>query len=225
MKNKKRLERQYLRETATPVGKLMFDTFCPKMANLVDTFVETHRAYKKACFFEFLAGLAIDPKSNKLLQEDIDKLQQELLDKENDQVISNILDAVFFSTNLTCRLILSIIARTYLEKDLLDYEDLVLVIALKDLLDVDLDIFKLFYAMKPVSSNLDNETCILDSYSMYQRIVLEKLQNLNILGKDLAGSRFGGTTLRFQKTTVSDKLMKYLNLVETILDNQHNSLT
>ena len=219
MNNKKKLQRQYQKEAVAPTAKLVFSTLFPKTYNLVDTFIETHRAQKRECFFEFLAGVAIDSKTNTFSQEDIEKLQTELLDKENDQVISNILDAVFFSTNITCRLVLGVIARSYLDKDSLCYEDMVLVIALKELLDDDLYAFKLFYGMKPVTSKVDDEICILDSYSMFQRIVLEKLQNLNILGKDLSGARLGGISLRFEKTTVSDRLIEYLNIVEAVLNN------
>ena len=219
MSNKKKILRQYRKDAVAPVGKLVFSTLFPNAYNLVDTFMETHRAQKKECFFEFLAGVAIDANTNTFSPEYIKKLQDELLDKENDQIISNILDSVFFSTNATCRLLLGVIARMYLDNDELGYADLILVIALKELLDDDLLAFKLFYAMEPVTSNMGDEICILDNYSMSQRITLEKLQNLNILGKDLSGARFGGGSLRFEKTTVSDILMEYLKIVELALDN------
>lgn len=214
MKIKDGIAFQYVKDSTKPWGGLLLNTFLPGASDFIEACSGSYKAQKNTNFIDFLEGIAIDLYSNNLDEIDIKKLQRKIQNHENNQIIGSILDSVFFSKNRKCRLILGIIAGVCLRIDSLDYEDMTLAIALKDLLDDDLQAFKIMYDMQPAASNREQEeTCLLSSYSTLQRLIVEKLQNLNIVGKDLAWMRFG-EGLRFQKTSVSDRLMEYLKMIE-----------
>lgn len=61
---------------------------------------------------------------------------------------------------------------------------------------------------------------MLGSYSDKERVSLDKLQNLNILGRDRATNRLCGSTppLYFERTDVSIRLAEYYNTLASIYD-------
>ena len=215
MKAKKKMDRQDAMEGLGLIGKLAFNIALPNVAATAETIIELHKKQKVADFRDFLCGMTYNVDSGHFQQENIERLQAELIDKDNDQAVSCILDAVFFSKNLACRVILGIIARKYLNTDNIDYEDMTLVIALKDLLDDDLMLFTKLYDVVPHSYSTVHDTCQYDVYSPKERVMLEKLQNLNIFGKDLVPSRVVGRNipLYYETTSISQRLMDYLNVI------------
>ena len=53
-------------------------------------------------------------------------------------------------------------------------------------------------------------------YSEKDRLIVDKLQNSGILGRDLAGNRLGGSeSLRFELTSVSKRLKNYLQAIQS----------
>ena len=212
MKVKKKIDRQDTIEGLGLVGKLALNITMPNVAATAETILELHRKQKIADFRDFLYGMTYNIESGKFHKENIDRLQAELMDKDNDQAMSSILDAVFFSKNLACRVILGIIARKYLNTDDIDYADMTLVSALKDLLEDDLQLFAERYYVTPKSYNTHHDTCSFIGYSSKERIIMEKLQNLNIFGKDLVVSRVVGDKLPiyYEITDISQRLMEYL---------------
>ena len=102
---------------------------------------------KQISFMQYLEALGIQENQGFLSEKDIEKLLKKLKNPQNNDTITNILDSVFFSKNKTCRLILAIITTKLAYSDSLDYIDLILIPALRELYDKDLMYFCQFYQM------------------------------------------------------------------------------
>ena len=99
---------------------------------------------------------------------------------------------------------------------------MVIISALKDLFDEDLNQFWRYCNYPQENSN--NNTTIMDHYSVTDRLIVEKLQNAGVLGRDLAGNRLGGAMLRFELTIVSKKLRTYLETVRSVFVDERGDL-
>jgi hypothetical protein len=179
-----------------------------------DALSSIYSALKEEFFVDFLLGIAFSYNNGALSEKDVEKLTKKLSNAANNQIVASIIDSVFFSKTKDSRVILGIIAGKYLLTDSLDYADLTLSVALKDLFDDDLKEFGNFYNKKPLATNVDNCTIFIDEYTETQKYIFEKLQNLGLIGRDLAPNRLcdaNGFPLRYTLTNVSDRLNKYLS--------------
>lgn len=64
----------------------------------------------------------------------------------------------------------------------------------------------------------------MSHYSATDRLIVEKLQNAGVLGRDLAGNRLGGAMLRFELTIVSKKLRTYLEAIRPIFVDERGEI-
>ena len=112
--------------------------------------------------------------------------------------------------------ILGIITAKYLIEGDLDYCDLYLIAAIKDLYDADIRMFVKLY----LNTAHKDETAVLNDYSEQERVVLDKLQNLNIFGRDRTPGRLLGEKkpLFYEKTEVSTRLFSYYNSLASAYD-------
>ena len=198
---------------------LLGETLLPQVWKIKDAFSILYSSAKNNAFQEFLEGIAIDFLMNDLTGDDIEQLSTQISRNGANQFLTNILDSVFFSKCKLCRCILGIIAGKFLTTNQVDYEDLTLTLALKDLFDDDLNEFKLLYNRQPAKTNVDNSTIFMGSYTDTQRIIVEKLQNSGILGRDLAPNRLMGSSgilpLRYSLTVVSNRLYSYIEIFKS----------
>ena len=100
----------------------------------------------------------------------------------------------------------------------MDYEDLVLCCALKDTFDDDLNAFWRFYGVPKLKTNVGDKTTFLNEYTEKDRLIVEKLQNNGILGRDLVEGRLAGviTPLRYEITSVSVRLKAYMDSIQSL---------
>lgn len=192
---------------------MLGETFLPKLWKIKDAFSIVYSSAKDIAFQDFLEGMAINFANNNLKVQDIEELSIQVGKDSNNEFLTIILDSVFFSKSKMCRIVLGIIAGKYLNQNEMDYEDLALAVALKDILDIDLSEFKTFRERKPSKNNLDDKTIFVGDYTLTQRIVVENLQNLAVLGRDLAPNRLAGkgvSPLRYELTSVSNRLYEYI---------------
>lgn len=218
MKIRNRTKLQTYKEASTKVVNLLGETFLPLVWKIKDAFSILYSSAKNNAFQDFLEGIAIEFLMNNLTEDDIKQLSAKISNSGNNQFLTNILDSVFFSKCKLCRCILGIIAGKFLTTNEIDYEDLTITVALKDLFDEDLSEFELLYNRKPAKTNVDDSTIFVKSYTDTQRIIIEKLQNSGILGRDLAPNRLMGSgipPLRYSLTAVSDRLYRYKNIFKS----------
>ena len=173
-----------------------------------------YSSQKQIHFQDFVEGIAYYFATSSLSVNDVNALMKKVSDSKNYETMTNILDSVFFSRSKISRAILGIITGKFLHNDTLDYEDMVIIGALKDLFDEDLNQFWR-YCNYPQISISDN-TIIMDHYSATDRLIVEKLQNAGVLGRDLAGNRLGGAMVRFELTIISKKLRTYLAAIRPV---------
>ncbi|MBD5436782.1 MAG: hypothetical protein HDR36_09870 [Treponema sp.] len=173
--------------------------------------------YKELSFDEFIKSMYGQFESRQATVEDINRYIEELRKSNANQYISNIIDSLFFSKCILASQILGLITAKYLIDGDLDYCDLFLISALKDLYDEDIRNFMNLYHKL---STAKNGLATLSNYSDKERVLLDKLQNLNILGRDRATNRLCGSTLPlyFERTDVSIRLAEYYNLLASTYD-------
>ena len=166
---------------------------------------------KQISFMQYLEALGIKDNQGFLAEKDIEKLLEKLNDSQNNDTISNILDSVFFSKNKTCRLILAMITTKLAYNDSLDYIDLILIPALRELHDKDLQFFYNFYHLPCVEK--EPNFVYIESNVVEEHLALNKLLNLNILGRDNV-DRLGDSSniLRYIKNAVSERLYDYISI-------------
>lgn len=168
---------------------------------------------KDSLYNSYLTGIGYKFSEDNLSEKDIEKLSKKLEDKKFHLFTTIILDSMLFSKSHKVNLILGIITAKYLQQDILDYEDLTLVSALKDLYDTDLDEFINLYSKESERWHKEGQNIIfLDEYTNEQDIILSKLLNHNLFGKDKAGNRVydGNYPLVYVKSSVSDRLYNYI---------------
>lgn len=187
-----------------------------------DVMGAVYSSQKQIHFQDFVEGIAYYFATDSLSSDDVNALMKKVSDSKNYEMMTNILDSVFFSHSKISRTILGIITGKFLHHDTLDYEDMVIISALKDLFDEDLNQFWRYCSYKPKST--DDKTSIMDHYSVTDRLIVEKLQNAGVLGRDLAGNRLGGAILRFELTIVSDKLRTYLDTLRPVFIDERGKI-
>lgn len=174
---------------------------------------------KESLYNAYLTGIGYKFSEDKLNEKDIEKLSKKLENKNFHLFTTIILDSMLFSKSHKVNLILGIITAKYMQQDILDYEDLTLIYALKDLYDKDLEEFINFYSKESERFHEEGQNIIfLDEYSNEQDIILSKLINHNIFAKDKAGNRLydDNYPLVYVKSSVSDRLYNYIISINLI---------
>lgn len=191
------------------------ESFLPPYVLATKDFFQTvYYAQKKSNFYTFLEAFAWSLSNNNLHEDDIEKLLNKISDLQNLEAMATVLDSVYFSKSKKSRIVLGMITGKLLKNNVLDYEDLILIGALKDLLDEELEQFLCFCGIQP--GDKTNAVSFLSDYDIKERLIMEKLQNMGILGRDLVGNRLDiQNTLRFSMTTISIRLQKYLQLIDS----------
>ena len=170
-------------------------------------------AFKELNFDKFIKTIYSQFKSQNVTEKDMNSYIEKLQKGNGVQYISNILDSLFFSKCILASQILGLITAKYLSEDDLDYCDLYLVTALKDLYDSDIKMFVQFYMN---SIHTEDNAIILDKYTEQDRVILDKLQNLNIFARDIVSGRLGDGNhkpILYEKTEVSKRLFNYYKML------------
>lgn len=184
----------------------------PVLWGFKDIFGSLYSSQKQIAFQDFVEGIAYHFENQSLDEASIKALTQKISDSQNYETMTIILDSVFFSHCKLSRTILGIITGKYMLNNAIDYENMVLVNALKDVFDDDLNEFWRYSQYSPHSAQ--DRTSFMEHYSEKDRLIVEKLQNTGILGRDLAGNRLSGSEyLRFELTNVSKRLKNYLQVI------------
>ena len=211
-----KLNLKILKKSSSKLIDLLGETFLPKLWKIKDAFSIVYSSAKDIAFQDFLEGMEYNFANNNLAEQDIEELYIQVEKNGNNELLTIILDSVFFSKSKMCRIVLGIIAGKYLNQNEMDYEDLTLAVALKDILDIDLSVFITLCERKPTENNLGDQTIFIGDYTSTQRIIVEKLQNLAVLGRDLAPNRLAGkgvSPLRYELTSVSKRLYEYIEVL------------
>lgn len=215
-------------QAETVVDSVGEATFGP-LWKMKDVFANFYNGVKKAFFINFLLGLGFDTSTNNIDSEKIGLLSKRLSVHKNYEYITEILDSVFFSHSGKACTILGLITSKILVNNEITYVDRVIALALKDMFDTDLEMFTCFYLEENITTNniADKRLSFIEDYSDEQRIALDKLIRLNLLGNDLAGGRFTSNNeqkhpLRYEKTLVSDSLYEYIQMIEKCQNNDSN---
>ncbi len=178
-------------------------------------------AFKELSFDKFIDAIYSRFESQNITEKDINKCIEKLQNDNGMQYISNILDSLFFSKCILASQILGLITAKYLSENDLDYCDLYLVTALKDLYDSDIRIFVKFYMN---NAQTEDNVIILNEYTEQERAILDKLQNLNIFASDIVSGRLGDgkhKPILYEKTEVSIRLLDYYKALVPSCDSQY----
>ena len=188
----------------------------------IKNFIGTcYGAIKELNFDKFIEALYSQFKSKNVAEKDIKNYIEKLQKGNGIQYISNIIDSLYFSKCSLASQILGLITAKYLSEDDLDYCDLYLVTALKDLYDSDIRMFVKFYMN---NANTEDNAIILNEYTEQERVILDKLQNLNIFARDITLGRLGDgehKPILYEKTEVSIRLFNYYTTFVPTDDSQY----
>ena len=198
----------------------LIQIFRPELWAFKEVMGTWYSSQKQIYFQEFLEGIAYDFANASLNQQDVRLLMKKVSNSGNYKTMADILDSVFFSHGKISRTILGIITGKFMRDDNLDYEDMVIISALKDLFDEDLNRFWQYCSYLPMRE--DDPISFIEQYSETDKIIVEKLQNVGILGRDLA-TRLSGKSLRFELTIISKRLQNYMRTVQSVFENAVNN--
>lgn len=187
-------------------------TFLPPVWSAKEIMGAVYASQKKIHFQDFVEGIAYFFADESIEPKDAEILLKKVSDPSNYETMTGILDSVFFSHSKISRSILGVITGKFLCDNKLDYEDMVLSSALKDVFDGELNRFFMYCSYPQKSA--EDKTSFVEHYTELDRLVVEKLQNVGILGRDLAGARLGNNLLCFELTTVAKRLKNYLDAIQ-----------
>lgn len=186
-------------------------TFLSPVWSVKEIMGKVYSSQKQIHFQEFVEGIAYHFANNSMDKSDVEALVKKVSDSTNHETMTSILDSVFFSHCKISRTILGIITGKLMRYDKLDYEDMVLVNALRNLFDDDLSEFWRYTNHQP--THPIEKVVFLDHCTETDRLIVEKLQNAGVLGRDLTGNRLGGAMLRFEPTIITERLKSYLDAI------------
>lgn len=196
------------------------ETFLSPVWSVKEIMGVMYSSQKQLFFQDYINGIAYYYSNDSLDEKDVKTLVKKVSDSNNFETMTSILDSVFFSHSKLSRAILGIITGKFMRFDKLDYEDMVLISAMKDLFDEDLTQFRKYCSYKPKGEI--ERIVYVENYSGRDRIIIEKLQNRGVLGRDMA-NRLSGLALRFELTSVSDRLKGYVDVVRPSVVNEGNN--
>lgn len=183
-----------------------------------DLVPEIYRSSKQKSMIDFLNGICSQFEKDNLKSEDFANMKKELSDPGNYEYMSTILDSVFFSKSARCRVILGIICSKYMSKKDIPYEDLIIIEALKDLLDIELDIIPQIYSVATTKAKDINGEGAFYIYYDPQNVVVNttfsKIKKLNLIGSHAeAITSKSPNGWHGNITSVTEKLVDYIEIV------------
>lgn len=195
----------------------------PFVGNLAnECFPVIYRNLKNSFFLDFLNGLNQKIRNEKIEKKDINKLKKKLNNIDNFQYMSTILDGVFFSKSSKSRMILGIICATYILNSTISYEDIIIVNALKDTLDCELESFVKIYenAKNNDASTNGGKGAFYFEYNPTDTLLntsFFKFKNNNLIGTFENPSMLVGKLpekIPGVITSISDKLYHYIKILQ-----------
>lgn len=232
--NETEIIKKTVQETFSSLGSALLGPLW-EVKNALQT---CYGGYKELSFNAYLKSLYKQLENNGFTKADVEKYTEEIKKENSNQYISNILDSLFFSKCILSSQILGMITAKYLIKGDLDYCDLYLVAALDSLYDTDLNTFVHVFMHnqqmadtslifddstdnESFKSSANSEVFTLDNYTDNEKIILDKLQNLNIFGRDRTLGRLSNgisKPLFYEKTEVSKRLLFYYHSLASAYD-------
>lgn len=193
----------------------------PFIGELINsTLPNIYSASKKTQFNDFIHGLSIRLQQQRFTEAENEELVRKLANFETYKYMSTIIDSVFFSKSSRARVILGIITAIYLSSDSIPYEDLVIISALKDLLDDEISIFKDIYkvAIGGGKEETNGEGAFYISYfpnNVLVNTTFSKIMSLNIIGSkaDWLTSK-SPASWHGNVTSITRKLIYYINMAD-----------
>ena len=186
----------------------------PHLKVITKTFGIAFSACKQIKITNFVASLASQFEDTELVA-----LEQKLLSSSASQEIGDILDTVLFSRSTTVQYILGIIAGKFLLHNVLDYEDQMLIGALRGILDSDLKLFREFYEQASISV----DTCYKAkglSPNCTDYVIAEKLISVGLFGSmtyaSLTIEDVCKSYIKVKITPVSVRLNEYLSKIKNM---------
>lgn len=187
-----------------------------------ELFPVIYRDLKNSFFLDFLNGFGQKINDENIKDNDINKLKKKIRNAESFQYLSTILDGVFFSKSSKSRMILGIICATYMLDSTLPYEDLIIVNALKDTLDCELESFVKIYenAKNNDASKNGGKGAFYFEYNPTDTSLntsFFKFKNNNLIGTFENPSMLVGKLpekIPGVITSISDKLYHYIKILQ-----------
>ncbi|NLZ94448.1 MAG: hypothetical protein GX921_01320 [Bacteroidales bacterium] len=153
--------------------------FLPGYSQVRDVLSTIYRNAKTKDFDEFI--LSID-KNLKGSEKDKERILKRFEKQESDSILAGIIESAIFSKSSKSRLVLGIIAAKHLRGELIDYEDMVIISALRILLDEELALLFKILANKGKD---DAYADVSDYDNTIQRVMLDHLANMNVFNTDV----------------------------------------
>lgn len=133
MRTKNKNEVKALVKPYIEIVNQLGQNFLPQVWAIKDVIGTVYSSQKQIHFQDFVEGIAYYFATDSLSADDVKALMKKVSESQNYETMTNILDSVFFSHSKISRAILGIITGKFLRFDTLDYEDMVIINALKDL--------------------------------------------------------------------------------------------
>ena len=214
------------RSVLTNSAKAAIDTI-PFIGELItSTLPDVYRLMKQSSFIDFLNGINFQSEQSGFTSDMLNKIADKLEVPENYTYLSSIIDSVFFSKSRKARILLGIITANYINFDTISYEDLILITALKDLLDEELDAFLVIYDGATGQGKEDSNGNGAFFFPYYPEKTLinttfSKLKSMNVLGdKAMALTSKSPGSLHANITTITEKLKYYLDQLALMESNK-----
>ena len=135
MKTKTKSEIRALMAPCIEILNQCGETFLSPVWSVKEVMGKVYSSQKQIHFQEFVEGIAYLFANNSLDKSNVEALVKKVSDSANHETVTSILDSVFFSHCKISRTILGIITGKLMQFDKLDYEDMVLISALRNLFD------------------------------------------------------------------------------------------
>ena len=191
----------------------------PVVGELVSsTIPDIYKSFKSKAFNEYLYGINKSLQSGEFGEEQVKDLAEKLENADNYVHLSSIIDSVFFSKSKRARIILGLITARYFKDSSIPYEDLIIITALKELLDEDIDSFLTIYEVAKNGGREDSNGVGAFYFAYYPNQIqintaFSKLQQLNVIGSkaDWLTSK-SPASWHGNVTSITEKLKYYIDL-------------
>lgn len=188
----------------------------PVVGGFISAMPDIYRDYKNRQFNEFLEGINKNIHDN-FTEDECENFIKKLDNLDNYKYLSSVIDCVLFSKSSKARLILGIITANYINNDTIVYEDIIIIHALKDLLDEELDTFNKIYdaAIGGGKEENNGEGAFFINYFPNNTLInttFSKLISLNIIGnKAQSLTSRSPASWHGNITSITDKFKYYVD--------------
>lgn len=209
-----------LKEAKSGVGKALV-SLIPFSGELFNsTAPNMYALFKRRAFNEFLSGINIALQQEQFYDKERHQLEDKLQNAENYTYLSSIVDSVFFSKSSRARIILGVITARYISETTIPYEDLILINALKELLDEDIEWFLKIYdvAIGGGREETNGEGAFFFNYLPEQvelNTAFSKMKHLNIFGDKASWlTSKSPNSWHGNVTPITERFKHYIEMVE-----------